>query len=199
LQGNVVETITFDEACLGKAVYKTLLHQAIVTYEANQRQGTASTKTRREVVAHGAKPWRQKGTGRARVGTRTNPIWRGGGVVFGPKPRDFSKKMSKKARRNALKSALLAKLRDGEIKVVTEIAPAAPKTKEMATALKALGSDKSCLVVLKEGHENAWKSVRNIAGVDMTTLKEMNAYKTLQRKTILMTKDALVAIPEEIN
>lgn len=198
LQGRVVETISFDESCLGKAVYKTLLHQAVVTYEANQRQGTSSTKTRREVVATGKKPWKQKGTGRARAGTRASPVWRGGGIAFGPTPRDFSKKLGKKSRRNALKSALLAKLRGGEIKVVTSIAPSAPKTKEMAVALKALGVSKNCLVVLKNNHVNAWKSIRNIPDVNMTTLCEMNAYSTLQRKMILMTKEAFVAIPEEM-
>jgi large subunit ribosomal protein L4 len=198
LSGKVVETIEFDETCLGKAVYKTLLHQAIVSYEANRRVGTASTKNRREVTGAKAKPWRQKGLGRARAGQKRSPIWRGGGSVFGPKPRDFSKKLSKKSRRAALKSALLAKLRDGEVKVITGFSPGSPRTKDAAASLKALGTGKSCMMVLKERNENAWKSVRNIPNVKMAALRELNAYDALSCKDILITKDALNAIPEEM-
>jgi len=197
-QGQVVETLSFDETCLGKTVHKQLLHQAIVRHEANQRVGTHSAKNRSEVVGTGHKPWRQKGTGRARVGTKRNPLWRGGGVAHPVKPRDYTKRMSKKARRVALRSALLGKLRDGEIKVVTDLDMAAPKTKEAAAFLKAIGADRSCLLVLRAANTNAWKSVRNLPNVDMTTLREMNAYGTLLRKHIVMTKDALTAIPEEI-
>ncbi|MHC4870411.1 MAG: 50S ribosomal protein L4 [Planctomycetota bacterium] len=196
--GNVVETIQFDDSCLGRTVHKTLMHEAIVAYEANKRVGTACTKTRREVVGAGTKPWRQKGTGRARVGTKRNPVWRGGGIVFGPKPRDYSKKMPKKARKLALKSALLAKIRDGQIKVVSDFKMETPKTKEAYTILKTLGVDSNSLVVLKQHDANTWKSVRNIEKVDMAVLKEMNAYNALLRGNILFTKDAFTAIPEEI-
>ncbi|MFH0910908.1 MAG: 50S ribosomal protein L4 [Planctomycetota bacterium] len=146
----------------------------------------------------GAKPWRQKGTGRARVGSRRNPVWRGGGIAFGPVPRDYRKAMSKKARRAALRSALLAKLRDGEIKVVTDLRQSAPKTKDLASTLRALGAPKNCLLVLLKHDENAWKSARNLPGVDMSPLPDLNAYAALRRKTIIMTKDAFTALPEEM-
>lgn len=196
--GKVVETIKFDESCLGRTVHKTLMHDAVVMYEANKRVGTASSKTRREVVGTGTKPWRQKGTGRARVGTKRNPVWTGGGIAHGPKPRDFSKDMPKKARKLALKSAILAKLRDGEIKVINDLGFDAPKTKEAHGVLKALDAANSCLVVVKEGNSNAWKSMRNIQKVDMAVLKELNVYDALLRKTMLFTKDAFTAIPEEM-
>ncbi len=196
--GKVVETIQFDESCLGRAVHKQLMHDTIVAHEANKRVGTACTKTRREVVGSGTKPWKQKGTGRARVGTKRNPVWRGGGIVFGPKPRDYSKKIPDKARKLALKSAILAKLRDGEVKVVTDFKMESPKTKNALVILKALGADNNSLVVIKEHDSNTWKSVRNIEKVNMSALKEMNTYDTLLRKTVLFTKDAFTAISEEV-
>lgn len=195
--GRVVETIQFDEACLGKTVRKALLHQAIVGHEANQRVGTASSKTRSEVMGHKQKPWRQKGTGRARSGTRQSPVWRGGGVAHGPRPRQFTKRLPRKARRAALQSALLGKLRDGEIKVVTDLDFGAPKTKEMASTLKALEVAGSCLVVVAKRDEKAWKSARNLPHVDMLELREVNAYQALVRQTLLMTKAAFSALPEE--
>ncbi|MBN1256771.1 MAG: 50S ribosomal protein L4 [Planctomycetes bacterium] len=197
-QGKVVETIQFDETCLGRVIHVELLHQAIVRHEANQRVGTASTKNRSEVVGTTKKPWRQKGLGRARVGTKRNPVWRGGGVVFGPKPRSYRQKLSKKARRTALKSALLSKLRDGEIKVITDLQMDQPKTKEIASILSAIGACDRCLIVLREQNENTYKSTRNLPQVELTTLQEMNAYTALLRKNIVMTKDAFTAIPEEI-
>lgn len=196
--GTVVETIQFDESCLGKAVYRQLLHQAVVMYEANRRVGSGSSKTRAEVMGTTAKPWRQKGTGRARVGNKRNPVWRSGGVAHGPKPRDFSKRMSRKMRRQALKSALLAKLRDGELKVVTDFSLEAPRTREVAGALKALGADRGALVVVREYDPIVWKSTRNLRRVEMAPLKELNAHKALLRKTVIMTKEAFTAIPEEI-
>ncbi len=196
--GKVVDKVQFDDSCLGRAVRVRLLHQAILAHEANQRVGSAKTKTRREVMGATGKPWRQKGTGRARAGSRRSPLWRGGGVTFGPAPRDYHKKLSKKARRAALRSALLAKLRDGEIKVVTDLDQDAPKTRELAAVLKALGVQQSCLIVIRTPDEATWKSARNLQMVDLLPLRELNAYFALRRRMIVMTKDALAALPEEL-
>jgi large subunit ribosomal protein L4 len=197
-QGGVAETVQFDESCLGRAVHKTLLHQALVCHLANQRVGTHSAKTRSEVMGTTRKPWRQKGLGRARVGTRRNPIWRGGGVVHPPKPREYRQRLSKRARRVALKSALLGKLRDGEIRVLADLEMAEPKTKEAARILKALDVPRGTLVVVKDYDANAWKSVRNLPDVEMTSLSELNAYQALRWKNVVMTKDAFLALPEEM-
>lgn len=198
-QGSVVETLTFDESCLGSTIHWKLLHDAVVMYEANQRQGTHSTKSRCEVMGSTKKPWRQKGTGRARSGMKRSPLWRGGGIIHGPKPRDYRISMPKKARRLALLSALLGKLRDGEIKVLANLDQTAPKTKDVAATLNRLGVHASgCLVVTREHNENVFKSTRNIGDCDILPLKDLNAYAVLKRKFLVMTKDALTAIPEEV-
>lgn len=197
-QGSVVETVQFDETCLGKTIHWGLLHDAVVMYEANKRQGTHSTKGRGEVMGSSKKPWRQKGTGRARSGHKRSPVWRGGGTVFGPKPRDYRMDMPKKARRLALKSALLGKLRDGEIKVLANLSQTAPKTKDVAGTLGCLGVQNGALLVTREHDENVIKSTRNIASCDIMTLKDLNAYAVLKRKYLVITKDAFTAIPEEV-
>lgn len=197
-QGNVVETLDFDEACLGKFINYDLLHEAIVMYEANQRRGTHSVKNRRSVVCTTRKPYRQKGTGRARMGFRRRVGSRGGAVAHGPVPRDYDKNMPKKARRAALKSALLGKFRDGEVVVVNELKQEAPKTREVAATLKNLKIDNGCLVVTRERDENLWKSVRNIRKTQLSPLSDLNPYCVTQPKYILMTKDALQAMAEEM-
>lgn len=197
-EGQVVETIQFDETCLGEEVNYTLMHQAIVTFEANQRLGTHSVKNRRSVVGRSGKPFKQKGTGRARQGQRRRVGSTGGAVAHGPKPRSYRKDMPKKARRNALRSALLGKLRDGEIVVVSDLRQETPKTRDVARLLKNLKIDKSCLVVTRAPDVTVWKSVRNLAGAEMAPLGELNAYAVLRPARILMTKDALQAMPEEL-
>lgn len=198
-QGDVVGTHQFDESCLGKFVNYTLMHQAIVTYEANQRGGNASVKNRRSVTGHGAKPYRQKGTGRARMGHVRRVGSVGGAVAHGPQPRSYAKDMNRKARRAALKSALLGKFRDGEVLVVDEMTQTQPKTKEVAATLKALKINKSCLLVTKSNDDNLWKSARNIAGLEMLPLNELNTYRVLRQGRLLFTKEALDAIAEELN
>ena len=136
-----------SDAVFGAAVERSLLHQAVVMYMANQRQGTASTKTRGEVRGGGRKPWRQKGIGRARHGSIRSPIWVGGGVVFGPKPRDYRQTMPKKARRAAMRSALSAKVRDGELIVVDALTLPEPKTQRMAAVLTNLSAERKPLIV----------------------------------------------------
>ncbi len=196
--GKEVEKIQFDDTCLGKFINYELMHQALVMFQANQRTGTHSVKTRRTVTVRKGKPFRQKGTGRARMGFGGRVGSKGGAVGHGPKPRDYRKDMPKKARRAALRSAILGKLRDGEIKVVSELNFSAPKTKEMATAFKNLQIEKSVLVVVRQQNEMVFKSVRNIARSEVSELSGLNVYNVLKPQQILITKDALQAIPQEL-
>ncbi len=195
--GKEIEKISFDDSCLGMFVNYPLLHQAVVMYEANQRAGTHSTKTRRELICRSGKPFRQKGTGRARMGYAGRVGSRGGAVAHGPKPRDYTKEMPKKARRAALKSAILGKLRDGDFVVVDSLSMAAPKTKEAAVVLKNLNIASTCLVVTKEADKILWKSVRNLPKIEMSSLGALTTYSVLKPKQVLITKDALMAISEE--
>ena len=197
--GKEVEKISFDDSCLGKFVNYTLVHQAVVMFEANQRAGTHSTKNRREMICRSGKPFRQKGTGRARQGYACRVGSRGGAVAHGPKPRDYTKDMPKKARRAALKSAILGKLRDGEFVVVDSLSMEAPKTKEAASVFKNLNIESSCLVVTRDADQILWKSVRNLPKVQMSPLKSLTTYNVLKPKQVLITKEALMAISEELN
>jgi large subunit ribosomal protein L4 len=197
-QGNVQDKVQFDETCLGKFVNMKLLHAAIVTFQANQRLGTVNTRGVREVVGRTTKPYRQKGTGRARMGTPRRVGSRGGATCHGPKPRDYSLSMPKKARRAALKSALLGKFRDGEIIVINELKAEQPKTKEMATTLKNLKINGGCLVVTKDRDENTYKSFRNLPKTDFSNFGDLHAYGVLLRKHVLITKDVLDAISQEM-
>lgn len=184
-------TIAVDEAKLGGKVHARLLRDYVVMYEANQRVGTAATKTRAEREGSGRKPYRQKGTGLARAGSIRSPIWRGGGRVHGPKPRDYSYQMPRQAKRLALRSAVLAKLRDGEVAVVDKLELPQPKTKLMAATLKNLGIAGSCLIVLPKHDETIWKSARNLPSIHVSTLADLNAYIVLRPKKVLFTKEAL--------
>ena len=192
--GQVVGNITIDEADFGGQVRRQLLRQAILMYEAARRVGTASTKTRGQVAYSHRKPWRQKGTGRARAGFRGSPLWRGGGVVFGPRPRDYRFKMPKKAVWRATASAFLSKFQDGEVVVVDELKAEEPKTREMAATLKNLGIERTCLVAIEQHDVNLWKSARNIPGVSMKAVAEVNAYDVLRHRHLLITRAALEAL-----
>jgi len=194
--GAVVGSVTIDEADFGGEVRREVLRQAILMYEAARRVGTASTKTRGQVKYSHRKPWRQKGTGRARAGFRGSPIWRGGGVVFGPQPRDYRFKMPKKAIWRATASAYLAKLHDGEVVVVDELSADEPKTRQMAATLEGLGIARTCLVAVEAPNENLWKSARNIPGVSLKPVGEVNAYDLLRHRQLLITKAALEALVE---
>lgn len=193
-QGKEVEKLSLPEERLGGEVKKALLKEAILMYEANKRVGTACTKTKAEVHGSGRKPWAQKHTGRARAGTVRSPLWRKGGVVFGPKPRDYSYQIPKKAKKAALHSALLGKLLDGEVTVVDMLELDAPRTKKMIQLLKTLGIHESCLVVAKDDNHVLWKSVRNIPGMALMPASQLNAYEVLKRKRLLITKDQLNSI-----
>ncbi|MEN6325848.1 MAG: 50S ribosomal protein L4 [Syntrophomonas sp.] len=171
--------------------------QAFVKMQlANKRVGTHSTKTRAEVSGGGKKPWRQKGTGRARVGSTRNPVWRKGGVVFGPKPRDYSYTLPRKVRRLALKSALSSKVMDNNIIVVDKLVFDEPKTKAMVQVLEALKAANKTLVVTGDGDPNVSKSARNIPGVKPLRADFINVYDLLKHDTLLITQDAVNKVQE---
>ncbi len=197
-QGQSVEEIDFDESMLGKFVNYKLLHAAVVMYEANLRQGTVKTKNIREVAGKSAKPYKQKGTGRARMGRVRRFGSRGGATAFGPRPRDYSLDMPKKARRLALKSALLGKFRDNEVVVLKDFDVAAPKTKSVASTLKNLKVTSGCLMVVPAYDENVLKSCRNLPATDLSVLSDLNAYSVLRRKQVVFTKAALEALVQEV-
>jgi len=190
MEGEVVTQIEVDEAALGGEVHRDVLRQAVLAYEANQRQGTAKTKTRGEVSYSGRKPWPQKHTGRARAGSRGSPIWVGGGVIHGPVPRDYTQKLNRKMRRKALASALLAKLQAGEVKVLVSLELREPRTREMARVLKNLGVDRSFLVVLARHDPLLWRCARNIRGAAMSSARELSAHEVLRAHRLVFTRDA---------
>ncbi len=194
-QGDKVDTVQLDEKKFGMPIRTALLRDTIAMYEANRRQGTASTKTKAEVAGGGKKPWTQKHTGRARAGSIRSPLWKGGGIVFGPKPRDYSYTIPKKAKKSALYSAIAVRARDNELIIVNDFQFDVPKTKEMASALRALGvSGESCLIVLPQPNEKIWKSARNIPYVKVMTSSSLNAYEVLKPKKILLMRGALEKI-----
>lgn len=192
--GEVVGTLVIAEADFGGKVRRQLLRQAILMYEAARRAGSASTRARGQLSYGHGKPWRQKGTGRARAGFRGSPLWRGGGVVFGPHPRDYRLKMPKKALWRATASAYLAKLQDGEVVVVDQLAASEPRTRQMAATLKNLGIKRTCLVAIETHDANLWKSARNIPGVSMKTAPEVNAHDLLRHRQLLITRPALEGV-----
>ena len=175
------------------------VHQTVVAYMAAQRSGTACTKTMGEVAGTGKKPWRQKGTGRARAGSFASPIWRGGGVVFGPKPRDFRQKLPKSMRHLALKKAFAARCDSGDVVLVEEFKLAAPKTRELSKVLTALDLDAgTLLVVISAQDSNLELAVRNMVGVELTTSAELNTYQVLRSDKMLITKGAIALIEQRL-
>ncbi len=198
-QGEVIEEIELDSKIFDGKVNYALIHQAVVTYLANQRKGLASTKTRGEVRGGGAKPWRQKGTGRARVGSIRSPLWRGGGVIFGPKPRDYSKKLPQRMKNLALKSALNAKLNDDQIMIVDQIKVEEPKTKEFVKILNNLKlNGEKIRIVIEKLDQNVKLASRNIEKVFVENVDTLNTYKTLDCKKLVFTKDSLLKLQERI-
>jgi large subunit ribosomal protein L4 len=174
-----------------------VVHDAIVNFLANQRQGTHATKTRGLVRGGGRKPWRQKHTGRARAGSIRSPLWRGGGNVFGPEPRDYSYSPPKKAKKLALHSVLSEKLSDGEITVIDEFVIQKPCTKDMVSILKNLGLEgKSTLIVLPEKNDSVMFSARNIPGITIRRVSDLNPYEVAVHSRLLMTKIAIEKLTE---
>jgi large subunit ribosomal protein L4 len=170
------------------------VHDAVVAYRAAQRMGTACTKTMGEVAGTGKKPWRQKGTGRARAGSFQSPLWRGGGVVFGPKPRDFAKKISRKTRQLALRKALSERLRAGDIVLVDDLKLTSPKTKEILGVLSALEVKGTTLIVSKDADKNLALASRNLAKVELATGEALNTYDVLRPDKLVITRSAFEQI-----
>jgi large subunit ribosomal protein L4 len=182
-----VESIDVDAEAFGRRSPRRVQREAVLMYLANRRSGTHDPLTRAEVNATIRKPWKQKHTGRARSGRTSSPIWRGGGVVFGPHPRDYSYTVPRKELRVATRAALAGKIRDGEVVFADSISVEKPRTKTVLRMFGALGIDRSCLVVLAERDENVWKSCRNVPGATVRTAAEVNAYDVLSHRTVLVT------------
>ncbi len=179
--------------------YGQAAHETVVAYRANRRSGTASVKTKATVNGSGAKPWRQKGTGRARAGYKTSPVWSGGGVVFGPHPRDYSKKTSKQQRRIALRKALSARILAGDVFVVPAFSVAAPKTKEFVKLIGGISPEPKTLIVGRDFDENTRLAARNVQPAALASAAEVNAEHLLLFKKIVVTNDALAQLAERIN
>lgn len=183
-------TLAVPVGQLDERVRYSLLKEAVVMYQANRRVGTHDTKTRSFVAGSTRKPWKQKGTGRARAGTKKSPLWRGGGIVFGPHPRDYSYAINKKQRKLAVRSALLSKFRDGQVVVLDGLRVEVVKTKPVQKALSALGIRGSCLIGTNGLDKKLALSARNIPGVIVSPVKEFNALDVLKSRTVLLTREA---------
>jgi len=195
IEGKEVGTIDLNDAVFGVEVNEHLVHLAVVSQLANKRQGTQKAKTRSEVRGGGRKPWRQKGTGHARHGSTRSPLWTGGGVIFAPTPRDYSKKLNKKEKRAALKSALSSRVEEKKLIVLDEIKFDEVKTKNFQTVLNNLEVSKA-LVVLEDGNRNVELSARNIPAVKTARTNTINVYDILKYNTLIVTKDAVAKIEE---
>lgn len=190
-------SVNLPDGIFGLKGRKDILHTSVINFLANQRQGTHATKTKGLVSGGGKKPWKQKHTGRARAGSIRSPLWRGGGITFGPQPRDYSYRLPKNQKRRALGEALSAKLSDGDMTIVDSITIEKPRTKEMVRILKNLALEgKSVLIVLPEKDENIVLSSRNIPGVGIIRVMDLNPYEILTHDRVLITKGALDVIAE---
>ena len=194
--GEQVEDIDLKDDIFDIEVNETAMYEMVKNHLANKRQGTQSVKTRTEVRGGGRKPWRQKGTGRARQGSIRAPHWKGGGVTFAPKPRDYSYRVPKKVRRLAIKSALTSKVLSDEIIVLDELNMEEPKTKEMVKILDSIKANKKALIVMDESNENVMKSIRNIPNVEVTIANTLNVYDILKYDSFIITKAAVRKVEE---
>lgn len=194
-EGQKVGDLQLADAVFAVEVNESVLHQVVVAQLANKRQGNQSAKTRAEVSGGGKKPWRQKGTGRARQGSIRAPQWIHGGIVFAPKPRDYKMSIPKSMRRVAMKSALTSKVNDNEIVVLESLELDAPKTKEMVKMINAFEGKKP-LIVVPESNEVVYKSVRNIEGATVVPVNNINVYDILKHDKFIITKEAVAKIEE---
>lgn len=195
-EGERTGDIDLRDDVFGVPIKEDILHQAVVRHLANQRAGTAAVKTRGDVRGGGRKPWRQKGTGRARVGSIRSPIWRGGGIVFGPQPRSYKQAMPRKMRRLALKSALSVRAAEGELVVIEEFKLAAPKTKEAIRLLDSLDAAGNILLVASEEIAEVRLATRNIPGVFFKLADHLSAYDVLAADKVVMTSQSMARIEE---
>ncbi len=189
--GKLAGTAELADTVFGLEPNISVMHQVVTAQLAARRAGTHSTKTRAEIRGGAAKPWRQKGTGRARAGSSNSPNWRGGGVAHGPRPRDYSQKTPKKMVKLALRSALSDRASDGNVIVVDSWSFDAPKTKDAIAALSAVGAEGKVLMVLGDGDANAWKSFRNLTNVHCLHVGELNTYDVLNNDVVVFTQDTL--------
>ena len=196
MTGKKVSDIELKDSIFAIEPNMSAMHLVVVSYLANQRQGTQSTKTRSEVSGGGKKPWRQKGTGRARQGSTRSPQWYHGGIALGPKPRTYGIDVNKKVRRLAMKSALSSKVAADEMIVLDSVKLDEIKTKEMAKVFEAIKAQKKVLVVLPENNEVIYKSTRNIEGAKVSTVSTLNVYDILNCDTLVVLKDAVTKIEE---
>ncbi|MGL4362175.1 MAG: 50S ribosomal protein L4 [Cellulosilyticaceae bacterium] len=196
MNGQQVGEVELMDSIFAVEVKENLVHSAVLLYLANRRQGTQSTKTRAEVRGGGRKPWRQKGTGRARQGSIRSPQWTGGGVVFAPKPRDYSFKMNRTEKRLALKSALTSRVIENKFIVLDELALADVKTKAMKNVVDALNLRKALIITEGDNSMNVMLSARNLQGIKTAAVNNMNVYDILKYDTVVVTKEALAKIEE---
>lgn len=194
--GKKLSQVELSDAVFGIEPNQSAMHQMVLNYLANQRQGTQSALTRAEVRGGGRKPWRQKGTGRARQGSIRSPQWKHGGIVFAPKPREYGFSVNKKVRRLAIKSAFSAKVQDGDMIVLDKLTMDDFKTKEMVAVLKAVGAGKKALIVLPETDLKVMKSASNIPGVKTAQVNTLNVYDILNYDSFIVVKDAVDKIEE---
>lgn len=194
MSGEQAGEIDLNDDVFNIEVNEHVMYEAVKTYMANQRQGNQSTKTRSEVRGGGRKPWRQKGTGRARAGTIRSPLWKGGGVIFAPKQRDYSKKLPKKIKRLAMKSAFSSKVLSDEMIVLEELKFDDIKTKKMIEVLDNLKVEKKALIVTDD--KNVYYSSRNIKGIKTASINTLNVYDILNYEKFIITKDALKKVEE---
>ena len=194
-EGNKVSDMELSESVFAVEVNEYALHQVVVALLANKRQGTQSTKTRSEVRGGGAKPWRQKGTGRARQGSIRAPQWIKGGIVFAPKPRDYRTSVPKSMRKVAMKSALTSKVQENQMIILDSLNFEAPKTKNIVEMLKALEANKA-LIITAESNEVVYKSARNIQGISIIPANNINVYDLLKYEKLIITKEAVSKIEE---
>ncbi|MBM7865890.1 50S ribosomal protein L4 [Heliobacterium gestii] len=196
IEGAQVGEIELSDEIFGIEPNEAVMHQAVVTQLAAWRSGTHKVKSRGEVSGGGKKPWRQKGTGRARAGTSRSPLWRGGAIIFGPQPRSYKVAMPKKARRLALKSALSDKVRSGNLIVVDALEMDAPKTKAIAGIMNKLNVERKALLVTADIDETVFKSARNIPGVSPVEAVGINVYDILNHDKLVITKNAVAKVEE---
>jgi len=196
MSGEQTGEIEVSDNVFNIEINEHVMYEAVKAYMANQRQGNQSVKTRSEVRGGGRKPWRQKGTGRARAGTIRSPLWKGGGVVFAPKQRDYSKKLPKKVKRLAMKSAFSSKALNDEMVVLDELKLDNIKTKSMVDILSNLNVDKKALIVTGDNDKTVYYSARNIKGVKTTNVNTLNVYDILNYDKFIITKDALKKVEE---
>jgi large subunit ribosomal protein L4 len=192
---NTIDKMTLTDDIAGARADMSVVHEAAINFLANQRQGTHATKTKGLVSGGGKKPWRQKHTGRARAGSIRSPLWKGGGIVFGPQPRDYRYNLPKKVKRIALMTAFNQKLSDGEVIIIDAFSFDKPKTKELIGILKNLGiNDKSVLIILGEKDDSVRLSARNIPGVNVVRVTDLNTYEVITHNRLLFTKEAIARL-----